>query len=298
MLFFKNNDKEEALELCMELIKKFEKGDQDDVVSVSQASEAYYVAGWIRIHADNHTAAYELWRRGHLAIPTNEVLSRQARKRTYWDQDYADNGDIQDLVGQGCYGDGFFDKDWGDFDIFEVPDGVIEPALALFDSTTQGRNLVFRSHKALLTASECENVIKVVEEYHVSQLQGVWGTVRESSVKTTDVAVEDIPRLRPWLRCLLHTRIYPLLDAAYPRLADGSSIYDKDDGTCRMRVHDAFIVRYSSQDQSVKLPRHCDTSSMSLTVALNRKGEDYTGGGLCFDAIPGQDKLRDRRWGG
>ena len=28
---------------------------------------------------------------------------------------------------------------------------------------------------------------------------------------------------------------------------------------------------------------------MSLTVALNRKGEDYTGGGLCFDAIPGQD---------
>ena len=68
----------------MELIKKFEKGDQDDVVSVSQASEAYYVAGWIRIHADNHTAAYELWRRG-AARPTSGCFP--GRRETYWDQD-------------------------------------------------------------------------------------------------------------------------------------------------------------------------------------------------------------------
>ena len=39
----------------MELIEKFEKRDQDNVVSIGQASEAYYVAGWVRIHADNHT---------------------------------------------------------------------------------------------------------------------------------------------------------------------------------------------------------------------------------------------------
>ena len=289
-LFFKNNDKGEALALCMELIQKFEKGVKDEVVSVSQASEAYYVAGWVHIHADNHTAAYALWRRGHEAIPDNEMLSRQARKRECWDMDFSprdSNGDTEDLVGQGCYGDGVVVRD--DLDSYSVPDGVLEPALALFDPLTQGRYLVFRSKGALLTASECANVVNEVERYHQSQLQGVWGTVRESSVKTTDVAVEVIPRLRGWLRRLLHSRVYPLLHAAYPRLADGSSIYEAGGKTCRMRVHDAFIVRYSAEDESIKLPKHCDTSSMSLTVALNQKGEDYTGGGLCFDAIPGPE---------
>lgn len=47
--------------------------------------------------------------------------------------------------------------------------------------------------------------------YHQEKLGGVWGTVRQSSVKTTDVAVEDIPKLRPWLRTLLHTRLFPMV---------------------------------------------------------------------------------------
>ena len=49
------------------------------------------------------------------------------------------------------------------------------------------------------------------KRYHEEELGGVWGTVRQSSVKTTDVAVEDIPALRPWLRALLHTRLFPMV---------------------------------------------------------------------------------------
>ena len=42
-----------------------------------------------------------------------------------------------------------------------------------------------------------------------------------------------------------------------------------------MRVHDAFIVRYDAvNDQSLSLPEHCDTSSMSIIFALNE--EDKT----------------------
>ena len=66
--------------------------------------------------------------------------------------------------------------------------------------------------------------------------------MRDSSVPTTDVAVEDIPALRPWLRQLLHSRLYPMLAAAFPALSDGSSLLDPA-GASRMRVHDAFIVR-------------------------------------------------------
>ena len=43
-----------------------------------------------------------------------------------------------------------------------------------------------------------------VDRFHHDELGGKWGTVRVSSVKTTDVAVEDIPRLRPWLRYVMH----------------------------------------------------------------------------------------------
>ena len=122
--------------------------------------------------------------------------------------------------------------------------------------------------------------------------------MRQSSVKTTDVAVEDIPVLQPWLLTLLHTRLYPLLAAAYPLLADKTCIYDGKDakgdnteggiGECRMRVHDAFIVRYSQIDNSLSLPRHCDTSALSFSIALNQRGVDYTGGGISIDALPGE----------
>jgi hypothetical protein len=71
--------------------------------------------------------------------------------------------------------------------------------------------------------------------------------VRTSSVKTTDVAVEDIPRLRPWLRTLLESRLWPMLGAAYPVLADGSGLRDGSTGEWRLRLHDAFIVRYGGR---------------------------------------------------
>lgn len=66
------------------------------------------------------------------------------------------------------------------------------------------------------------------------------------TVRLTAVGWEwqDIAELRPWLRELLHTRLYPLAAAAYPRLADGSTLTDPASGKSRLRVHDAFIVRY------------------------------------------------------
>ena len=129
-----------------------------------------------------------------------------------------------------------------------------------------------------MSPEECSSVINIVEKHHTEKLGGIWGTVRCSSVKTTDVAVEDIPALRPWLLALLHFKLYPLLSAAFPVLADGSTLIDQKTGTSRMRVHDAFIVRYDAvNDQSLSLPEHCDTSSMSIIFALNEedKTDDY-----------------------
>ena len=52
----------------------------------------------------------------------------------------------------------------------------------------------------------------------------------------TDVAVEDIPVLRPWLRALLHSRLYPLLAAAFPKLADGTTTVDSATGCVCMQL--------------------------------------------------------------
>jgi hypothetical protein len=173
------------------------------------------------------------------------------------------------------------------------------PPLSLFCPETQKNCLVFRTKQALLSPQECSSVLRIVDRHHTQNLGGKWGTVRHSSVKTTDVAVEDIPALRPWLLALLHSKIFPLLSVAFPKLADGTSLLGIDpdldpdldpatgtntdsdtvSGTAsaasRLRVHDAFIVRYDAEnDKSLSLPEHCDTSCVSVILSLNEQDND------------------------
>ena len=85
----------------------------------------------------------------------------------------------------------------------------------------------------------------------------------------------DLPLLRPWLRKLWFTRFQPLLTSCFPQLSDGSTLGDNGE---RMRIHDAFIVRYDATDKSLSLPAHSDTSSLSIIVSLSDTSS-YEGGG-------------------
>ena len=78
--------------------------------------------------------------------------------------------------------------------------------------------------------------------------------------------------------------------AAYPRLADGSHT-TKD----RIRVHDAFIVRYSQTDKSWSLPKHCDTSAVSFTVALNQGCTCASG---AHSVNPSEEEVDEQQDGG
>jgi len=264
------------------------------VCSVEDASDAYHLAGWLRIHADDHTGAYRLWMEGHAAVPECELLARQYRKRACWD--HHDPAEVCDprLLGSDNTTSSYCSVH-DDLEAFFVPEDNVKhtPALALFEPTVQKNALVFRSRQPVLTGEECKEVLRCVEAFHRDFRGGQWGTVRHSSVKTTDVAVEDIPALRPWLRDLLRTRLYPLVAAAYPQLADGSTPGDLGN---RMRVHDAFIVRYDAEcDGSISLPEHSDTSAVSFTVALNSCTETdddaaFEGGGTWFEALGDANK--------
>ena len=299
-LYFKDNTKERALSWCHVILQKLrrnkEQHNNEDIIS-----DAYHLAGWIKIHADDHTGAYELWTEGHTIVPDCETLNRQYNKRACWDNINEEEVMTDPcLLGKGAHGDGIFNCH-EDLEAFVVPDENIQqtPALALFHSETQKNALVFRTRKPVLTADECKCVLAEVDSFHDNHRNGKWGTVRHSSVKTTDVAVEDIPALRPWLRDLLKTRLYPMVAAAYPQLADGSTPGHLGG---RMRVHDAFIVRYDAEcDGSFSLPEHSDTSAVSFTVALNSQNDDsssnvaaFEGGGTWFEALGGDEQKSGR----
>jgi len=285
-LYFKDNRKERAFAWCNAILQKLR--NNKDCCSKEDISDAYHLGGWIRIHADDHTGAYELWMEGHKAVPDCETLNRQYRKRACWDDVNEDEVTNPLLLGEGAHGDGVYNRE-EDLEAFVVPANKTQtPALALFSSETQKNALVFRTRQHVLTPDECKQVLNEVEAFHKDFRGGKWGTVRHSSVKTTDVAVEDIPALRPWLRDLLKTRLYPLVAAAYPTLADGSTPGDMGN---RMRVHDAFIVRYDAdKDGSFSLPEHSDTSAVSFTVALNSGDDTFEGGGTWFEALGDADK--------
>jgi tetratricopeptide (TPR) repeat protein len=234
-----------------------------ELMSAKLAGDAFYIAGWVQIHEfDNHSAAYALWRLGDDLVPGDARLARQRRKCSVlgglYDTSDADAAaasasahqpvaapsplaDVSAMVGAGSIlaggGSGFEAQ----VDAFAVAAGAAEPALALFAPATQRARVAFTTKEPLLTRGECAAVLRAVDAHVAARLGGVWGTVRKASVPTTDLAVEDVPSLVPWLRELLRSRVFPFCAACFPTLADGSLLEPR-----RLRVHDAFIVRYDA----------------------------------------------------
>jgi hypothetical protein len=275
-LYFRDNNKSEAERILMPFIEAYIKQvtnnkseiENDTLIREEDAADAFYVLGWIKIHADDHTSAYKIWTRGYEYISTDQRLVRQYHKVQCWHNINHISDWIQEddpYIGKGHHVDGKFDIH-RDFDAFAISPPTPEPAAGLFHSS-QNTRLIFRTKKPVLTAVECGAVIDAAELVMSKRSSGKWGSVRSASLPTTDVAVEDIPALRGWLRCLVANVLMPLISTCYPVLADGSFMGEYGS---RLRIHDAFIVRYDAvEDMSTSLPEHSDTSAVSFTIALN-----------------------------
>ena len=170
-----------------------------------------------------------------------------------------------------------------------------------------------------LSRAECAAVIQEAEETAVANGTG-WGTARHYAVPTTDIAVRDLPRTLAWFNSAMRERIAPLVAAA-AALGGGDLDEDEFSSTARgvghaaeatagddrgvtevgagedvvrpeddfdafvrrLRVHDAFVVRYDATAQR-SLPLHTDQAELSLTISLNG-GDEYEGGGTWFEAL-------------
>lgn len=131
---------------------------------------------------------------------------------------------------------------------------------------------VHLSAAPLLRPDECAQVISLCEAHAAAQ--GGWSTQRHTTVPTTDLEVHAVPAVCALLTRVCATTIFPFLEAAY-----GTSMGAT---TGRLRIWDAFVVRYDARAQR-SLPTHQDDSHLSLTIALNAK-EEYDGGGTSFEA--------------
>ena len=95
-LLFRDDQRGQSLQICDRIIEEYRKIqyaqpqqelDNGGYISQEDVKKAFYLAGWIYIHDDYHTRAYEVWSEGHKAIPSCLILSKQHSKRECWDQD-------------------------------------------------------------------------------------------------------------------------------------------------------------------------------------------------------------------
>ena len=67
-LLFKEDRKQEALARCVAVYSAHSSGEAE-AVSDEDVADAYHLAGWIKIHGDDHSGTYRTWSAGHLALP-------------------------------------------------------------------------------------------------------------------------------------------------------------------------------------------------------------------------------------
>lgn len=126
----------------------------------------------------------------------------------------------------------------------------------------------------LMSESQCAAIIAAAEES--AEARGGWTTSRHYGVPTTDVPVADVPAALAAFRECWARSLAPALAGLFPDAVEGAP-------ASRLRVHDAFVVRYDSAERR-GLPRHRDEAQVSATLALNAPPA-YEGGGTHFPAL-------------
>ena len=92
---------------------------------------------------------------------------------------------------------------------------VLYPGLDSFDT-------VYTTLSPVISDEECQWVIQSAESHAASHTG--WSTERHASIPTTDIAINDIPTLLPWLNTKLEQVMFPLLGRLYGFRACGKFV--------------------------------------------------------------------------
>jgi len=124
----------------------------------------------------------------------------------------------------------------------------------------------------LFSLAECSALVAASEAHATSC--GGWSTSRHSHVPTTDLEVHAVKPVLKWFNRACREQLFPLVAMAFSHLNVSAE---------RLRVSDAFVVRYDADGGQASLPPHADNAHFSLTIALNPRS-DFHGGGTRFEA--------------
>ena len=215
------------------------------VADTATDGEAWLLLGTALLNSERWTAAHVAWRRGATLDPSHPLLAQIRAK----DEGYHPHADTLAPVATATTG--------------AAKAMALECHAHSLPGGGHGCKVVVTRHP-LFSAEECAAAVCAAEAHAAAS--GGWTTARHHAVPTTDIPIHRAPELLSWFREALATRLGPLLAANF-----GVRATD-------VRVHDAFLVRYSAGHQA-HLPLHTDESMLSLTLVLN---DSFVGGGTYF----------------
>ena len=124
--------------------------------------------------------------------------------------------------------------------------------------------------EGILDAKDCSRIVSAIEE----RTQRIaWTTSRHYAIPTTDIPVYQLPELLPWFNKQLQHTIFPAMRSQFNIPSNN-----------RLRILDAFFVKYNGSGSNNRLPLHNDQSDFSLTIAMNSL-QEYQGGGTYFNFV-------------
>jgi len=228
--------------------------------------------GSLLCKANEHAEAERVFRVGATRVPDDEMLSAAALtlggdSANYCRKAVDTASAPPHAVDDACF-DGFESPPE---DILGADQADRNVAWAPSKASLQSRGAVFKSREPLLDPAECAWVIEQVEAQ--AAITG-WTTDRHVQAPTTDIPVSSVPAIREWFDEMLQTRLFPMVHSRFP---------DAIQAPDRLRVFDAFVVRYDARAQA-ELPTHVDENTFSFTIALNDRSE-YEGGGTAFERL-------------
>ena len=205
--------------------------------------DAWMLLGTALLNSERWTAAHTAWKKGGEMVPAHPLLSRQRCKDERYHAEANNAAASSSLTPAECH-------------THLLPGGGPGCKVAV-------------TAQPLFTPSECEGLIQAAERYAASI--GGWTTARHHAVPTTDIPIHEAPELLSWFKDAMASRLQPMLASQFEMVG-------KRGGGEKVRVHDAFLVRYTAGAQA-HLPLHTDESMISLTIVLNGA---FAGGGTYF----------------
>jgi len=137
---------------------------------------------------------------------------------------------------------------------------------------------------AAFSVAQCDAAMAEAEA--AAAARGGWTTARHATVPTTDLPLSALPATLAAFNAAMVNVVAPLAAAAFPGVV-GQNV------GARLRVHDAFLVRYDAEGGQASLPPHRDQGMLSLTLSLSAPGLDFEGGGTWFSgraALGGEEE--------